>query len=396
MNMVPTISDAARIETSQPHADKPLRIALFSGNYNYVVDGPVLALNRLVRHLETKNHQVLIFAPTIKNPPYKHAGTLISAPSIPIPGRGEYRATLGMSQNIRDRLNRFKPDLIHVAAPDLLGHGVLKYARKHGIPAVASYHTRFDTYPRYYNMPWLEGAVTRSLRRFYAKCEHVYAPSQSMIDELKVAGIGRDLRLWTRGVDQELFNPQKRDAAWRQSIGFNNNDNVVAFVGRLVLEKGLDVFAKSLAQTPGAKALIVGDGPERAHFESMMPNAVFIGYQADDALARAYASADIFFNPSVTETFGNVTLEAMASGLPSVCANAAGSASLIKNGETGLLCEPSVDEFAKALTILVTDKPTRKRMAENARAASYDFSWEEVLNALIGNYRIAIDQFDGY
>ena len=175
---------------------RKLRIALFSGNYNYVVDGPVKALNTLVGFLEKEGHEVLVFAPTIKKPPFEHTGTLISAPSIAIPGRGEYRLALGMSSNIRKRLDAFKPDLVHLAAPDLLGYAALRYAGKNSIPAVASFHTRFDTYPRYYGAKWLEKYLTGYMRRFYARCEHVYPPSQSMAAELREDGIGRDIRLW--------------------------------------------------------------------------------------------------------------------------------------------------------------------------------------------------------
>ena len=140
------------------------------------------------------------------------------------------------------------------------------------------------------------------------------APSQSMMEELREDGIGRDIRMWTRGVDSALFNPEKRDLAWRRSLGFADNDIVVAFVGRLVLEKGIDVFVDTLLRTPHVKALVVGEGPERERFENKLKDGRFTGYLDGKALARAYASADIFFNPSITETFGNVTLEAMASG----------------------------------------------------------------------------------
>lgn len=383
------------LHLARPAPARPLRVALFSGNYNYVVDGPVRALNRLVAHLEATGHSALIFAPTEKKEPaFKHAGELVSVPSVPLPaGRGEYRLGLGLNADLRRRLDAFAPTIVHLAAPDWLGLAALNYARKRNIPAVASFHTRFDTYPRYYGMAWLEKHVTSYMRYFYARCERVYAPSQSMVDELERDRIGRDVRLWARGVDQSLFNPARRDCRWRRAQGFADNDVVVAFVGRIVLEKGIGVFAEAVkaasAANPKIKALVVGDGPERKRFEGVLPAGVFTGYLEGEALGRAYASADIFFNPSITETFGNVTLEAMASGVPSVCAAASGSRSLVENGVTGLLVEDarSEREFADALNALAADPALRRRMGEAARSKAAYFDWQSILDRLIADYQ---------
>ena len=370
--------------------DPVLRIALFSGNYNYVMDGPVRALNTLVGYLEDEGHEVLVFAPTVKEPAFEHTGTLISAPSVAVPGRSEYRFSLGLSKSIRERLDRFKPDLIHLSAPDLLGRGALGYARKNGVPAVASFHTRFDTYPRYYGARWLEKYLTRYMRHFYAQCEHVYPPSPSMADELREEGIGRDIRIWARGVDSNLFHPNKRDLEWRRSLGFNDDDIVASFVGRVVLEKGIDVFAESIARIPNMKALIVGEGPERERFQQKLPQAKFTGYLKGENLAKAYASADLFFNPSITETFGNVTLEAMACGSPPICAKAAGSASIVEHEVTGLLAAPNIDGFVQALERLAHDAQTREALGRAARQKSLEYSWRAILGELVDHYREAI------
>ncbi len=372
----------------------PLRVALFSGNYNYVMDGPVRALNMLVGQLEARGHAVLVFAPTTKHPAVKHKGELVPIPSVALPGsRSEYRLGLGLGAAARARLDAFAPTIVHLAAPDWLGLAALNHAQKRGIPAVASFHTRFDTYPRYYGMAWLERHVTRYLRYFYGRCARVYAPSQSMVDELNRDRIGRDIRLWARGVDQDLFNPERRDLVWRRGLGIADAETVVAYVGRLVLEKGIDVFAEALqkahAANPSIRGLVVGDGPERKRFEELLPDGVFTGYLEGEALARAYASADIFFNPSMTETFGNVTLEAMASGLPSVCASASGSRSLIDDGETGILVADAQDAagFAQALATLAADPMLRRRMAPKARARSAAFRWDAILDRLIADYQ---------
>ncbi|MEZ5894293.1 MAG: glycosyltransferase family 1 protein, partial [Parvularculaceae bacterium] len=375
-------------------AGAPLRVALFSGNYNYVMDGPVRALNRLVAHLEMRGHQALVFAPTTRTPAFKHSGELVSIPSIALPGsRSEYRLGLGISASARRRLDRFAPTIIHVAAPDWLGYSALNYARKNGVPAVASFHTRFDTYPRYYGMAWLESHITNYMRRFYGRCERIYAPSPSMVEELKRDRIGRDIGLWARGVDQSLFNPARRDLAWRRGLGVQDGDILVAFVGRVVLEKGIDIFAdavkRAAAVNPNIRALVVGDGPERRNFESLLPTGAFTGYLQGEDLARAYASADIFFNPSVTETFGNVTLEAMASGLPSICAAASGSKSLVDHGETGLLVADArnAENFAAAIVELAGDPERRVGMGAAARSSASVFDWDAILDGLIGEYQ---------
>ncbi len=388
--------------TSSDHPGRdgaPLRVALFSGNYNYVVDGPVKALNKLVAHLEARGHDVLVFAPTIKDPPFKHSGELISIPSMALPGaRSEYRLGFGIIGEAHRRLKAFRPNLVHISAPDLAGFQALKYAERHGITPVASFHTRFDTYPRYYGAAWFEKYLTAYMRNLYGRCAHVYAPSESMRQELLRDGIGKDVRIWTRGVDADLFNPDRRDLDWRRALGLADDDVVVAFVGRVVLEKGIDVFAEAVAAATARnakiRALVVGEGPERARFEKLLPTGVFTGYQADADLARAYASADIFFNPSITETFGNVTLEAMASGLPTVAAAAAGSLSLVGEGETGRLVDPATgaDGFAPALEALAAAPRLRGEMGAAARTRSLEFEWSSVLDDLIENYRAAMSR----
>lgn len=380
--------------------DEPLRVALFSGNYNYVMDGPVRALNKLVAHLEERGHEVLVFAPTVKEPAFDHAGTLISVPSVALPGsRSEYRLGFGARGKARKALDAFAPNLIHIAAPDITGYTALRYAMKNAIPAVASFHTRFDTYPRYYGARWTEKYLTNYMRWFYGRCVHVYPPSQSMADELARDGIGKDIRLWTRGVEADLFSPAKRDMAWRRGAGIADDEIAVAFVGRLVLEKGIDTFAQAVAKAresnPKIRAIIVGDGPERTHFQKHAPWGHFTGYQQGEGLARAYASADIFFNPSITETFGNVTLEAMACGLPCVCASASGSLSLVSDNITGLLCDPGTgaEGFADALVTLAGDATSRTSMGQAARSRSLDFDWAIILDSLIDHYKQAMADF---
>jgi phosphatidylinositol alpha 1,6-mannosyltransferase len=375
---------------------KTLRVALFAGNYDYIMDGPARALNRLVDFLERQNIAVMVFAPTARTPALEHKGTLISVPSIPIPMRSEYRLGLGITPSIKARLEAFKPTLFHLAAPDLLSSSAIRLARKWDIPVVSSFHTRFDTYARFYGYGFglLEKPINRYLHKFYSQCAHVYVPSESMADELRLENLDTELRIWSRGVDCERFNPARRDLEWRRSIGFDDDDVVLSFTGRIVLEKGLDFFVEVInalqQQKTAHKVLIVGEGPERAHMQERLPNAHFTGHLSDEPLARAYASADIFFNPSISETFGNVTLEAMASGLPSVCADATGSRSLVQHDTTGYLA-PFGDRqaFVRYLTKLIQSKDLRAKQSDAAIKAAHQFDWDTILAGLVSNYRDA-------
>jgi len=376
-----------------------MNVALFSGNYCYTVDGPALALNRLVPFLERNGHNVLVFSPTSRTPAFEPAGTLVSTPSLPLPGRSEYRLSLGLTPRLRARLEAFQPDVFHLATPDPLGLHALRLAKKWGVPAIASFHTRFDVYPRYYGLTILEKYLTNYMRWFYRQCSQVYVPSRSMEDVLRTQGFGDDIRIWSRGVDASLFRPGRRDKSWRRSIGIEDDEVVVVFVGRLVMEKGLEFLASAMELAEGMgvhyRCVVVGEGPAREWFASRVPQAHFTGFLRGEELARVYASSDIFVNPSETETFGNVTLEAMASGLPAVCVDAIGSRSLVRHAVTGFLATPGdATEFARLLSLLVRDDVIRRRFGTAGVVASRAYDWEVMMAGLVDGYRGAIREMN--
>ena len=378
----------ASVATAQPVLK---RIALFTGAYNHIADGVSLTLNRLVAYLERQGVAVQIFAPTVEEPPVDHAGTLIPVPSVALPGRPEYRFSTRISRSVRDALRAFRPTLFHIATPDLLGYRALRLAQSWNVPVVASYHTHFSSYLKYYNMDMLEGFVWKYLRWFYAQCEAVYVPSHSMADVLREHGIVDGLRLWGRGVDTERFSPVQRSAAWRRSLGVSDDEVLVTFISRLVWEKRLDVFADVVAELQQrglpVRSLVVGDGPARDELAERMPGTIFTGHLGGDALARAYASSDIFVFPSDTETFGNVTLEAMASGVPTVCADATGSASLVEHGTTGYLAPPGdVATFVEHVAQLVENPVVRHEMGCAALARAQEYEWDAILGRIDGYY----------
>jgi phosphatidylinositol alpha 1,6-mannosyltransferase len=382
-----------------PNPGRAKRVALFTGAYNHIADGVSLTLNRLVRHLETEeNVEVLVFAPTIDDPSVDHAGTLVPVPSISAPGRSEYRLSLGITPSVRRRLEDFSPDLFHIATPDLLGYHALRTAQSWGVPVVATYHTHFASYLRYYYLSWLEPLLWAYLRHFYRQCVHTYVPSTAMAEILREHGITEGLHLWQRGVELDRFTPERRSDAWRKQRGLDGAP-VVAYVSRLVWEKAPDMFAEVIRRLEAEgiphHSLIVGDGPARADLEEQLPNTVFTGYLEGTELATAYASADVFLFPSDTETFGNVTLEAMASGLPAVCARAVGSRDLVVDGETGYLCPPDdVDAFTQAVRHLITNHDARSDMSRAAIKRANEFRWEAILSKMDGLYEEALGDWE--
>ena len=372
---------------------QPLRVALFTGNYNYTRDGATQALTRLVGHLrEIEGARVRIYAPTAPEAPAAH--DLVAIPSISLPGRPEYRLALGLPPAARQDLEAFAPDIVHLSTPDLLGFQAQKLARQRGTPVVASLHTRFETYLAYYGLGWLEPVVEQSLLSFYQRCDYVLAPTAAMAATLADQGIQPDrARVWGRGVDRGLFDPARRDLDWRRAQGLADDEVVVLFFGRVVLEKGLNLFADVVDRLGGARvrALVVGEGPARPWLMNRLPGAVFTGFLGGADLARAVASADVLLNPSTTEAFGNVNLEAMASGLAVVCADLPNSRALLSHGATGLLCAPAdVETYAAAVSRLADQPSLRAGLGRDARAASARHDWHAELSSVVKAYRDAL------
>lgn len=368
-----------------------LRVALFTGNYNYVRDGANQALNRLVGYLLSLGAAVRVYSPTIDEPAFPPTGDLVSIPSLPVPGRGEYRFPLMIPPSIKRDISRFAPNIIHVASPEILGHRAVSLALHRNLPVVASVHTRFETYFRYYGLAFLEPVVEALLRRFYRRCDAIFAPSESMAQLLRDQRMSYDVGIWSRGIDRTIFRPDRRSLEWRRSLGIDDDDVVIGFVGRLVMEKGLDVFADTVDQLERKqvrhKVLVVGQGPAREWFEKRLPKAVFAGFQAGEDLGRAVASMDMLFNPSVTETFGNVTLEAMAAGLPVVAARATGSESLIDDAVTGRLIQPGrTQAFADALRQFCEDGELRQKIGLAGLQSSARYGWDQVNQELVDAY----------
>lgn len=371
-----------------------LRVALFSGNYNYVRDGANQALNLLVGHLLERGVQARVYSPTTDTPAFPPTGDLVSVPSLPMPGgRDEYRLARGLPKKVRADLEAFAPNMIHVSAPDILGHRAISWARRNGIASVASLHTRFETYPRYYGIGFLEGPMIRLLTRFYNRVDAVLTTGPMLTEMLAEWGVERPMRVWSRGVYHERFNPGRRSNEWRRGLGIQDDEVAVGFLGRLVLEKGLDIFAEVIADLRARgvrhRVLVIGKGPARDWFAERVPEAVFAGFQAGDDLGRATASMDVFFNPSITESFGNVTLEAMAAGVAVVAARATGPVGLVAENVSGLLIEPgkgAAKRYADAIQYYCENDEARRAAGAAGHRIAQAYDWDSINQKVLDTY----------
>lgn len=372
-----------------------LRVALFSGNYNYVRDGANQALNRLVEYLLRQGVKVRVYSPTVKNPAFPATGDLVDIPAIPIPGRSEYRLPISLAARVRRDLRQFNPNVVHISSPDFVSHRAVTWARRNKIAVVASVHTRFDTYLAYYHLQALEPLARGIMRRIYRRCEVVMAPAESVAAVLRAQRMNRDITIWGRGVDREQFNPERRDMAWRRSQGIGDDEMVIAFLGRVVMEKGLDVFADAvhMFEPLGLKhrVLVIGEGPARPWLQRELPQAIFVGQLTGIDLARAVASSDVLLNPSITEAFGNVTLESMACALPVLAAEATGATNLVRTGITGTLVDGgSAEEFADALAAYARDPELRRHHGQGGLEVAKTMDWDSINSAVIRAYKHAI------
>lgn len=384
-----------RLNTLQG-AHRAPRIALFSGNYNYTLDGASRTLNRLVDHLQTQvGAEVRVYSPTAPQPAFPPVGDLVSVPSVALPGRFDYRLALGLPPRVQRDVEAFRPDLMHLSAPDLLGAAARRLARNLEIPVVASLHTLFDSYLAYYGLAPLAPFVRRRLLSFYSACDFVLAPTEAIAEDLRIHCAPARVRVWSRGIDPKLFNPGRRSDAWRRAHGLDSGRPVIVFLGRIVMEKGLAVFVEAIrqleAQARAPQVLVIGDGPARPWFEARLPGGVFTGILAGRELATALASGDILFNPSRTETFGNVNLEAMASGLALVCADVANTRALLLDDSSAMLC-PAGDAaaYCDALGVLICSESRRIQLARSAQALSAAYSWPDTLDAVVRVYDEAL------
>jgi|AntAceMinimDraft_18_1070375.scaffolds.fasta_scaffold23390_1 glycosyltransferase involved in cell wall biosynthesis len=316
---------------------------------------------------------------------------IIEVPSIIFPLYKAYRISLPGISKFKKQLDEFQPDLIHVHSPDTIAWSALRYAKKRNVPILATHHTNFCKYLSYYHLGFLRPLVWFSLRKLYRQMKITTTPSEVIAEELIDHGMSNAISLpW--GVDFEKFNDSFRSEKLRNQILKQGKKFIILCVCRLTWEKDLRTLSKAYNLLKQKRKdfvmVIAGDGPARKELESLMPGAIFFGHVEGIKFSQIYASSDIFAFPSTTETFGNVTIEAMASGLVPVVANAGGSKSLVKDNDNGFLTKPrDYQDFEKKINILLDDDGLRQRMRKNALRFSKDFTWEKVFDKLLKIYK---------
>ncbi|NIJ54509.1 glycosyltransferase family 4 protein [Dyadobacter arcticus] len=315
----------------------------------------------------------------------------IKLPTLPIPLNPKYKLAIPSfsTEELLRKLDGFAPDVIHIATPSLLGHFGLKYARSRHIPVISIYHTHFISYISYYfkYFPFLIRPVRNYLRKtqneFYGYCQKIYIPSVTLARELIESGMPKEnIKIWQRGIDTTLFSPNKKNEVYiRQLTG--NDRPVILFASRLVWEKNLEtliaIYAKLKEKGIQYNWVVAGDGSARKECERRMPDAIFLGQLDHGSLSVLYASASLFIFPSISETFGNVVLEAMASGLVPVIADGGGSKDMITNGFNGYKCKADdPDAFVEKIAVILEDEALRLTLRKNALEYIKAFDWEEL------------------
>lgn len=371
-----------------------MRIALLTETFLPKFDGVVKSLCHLLDHLEDLGHESLLLAPE-GSPPQYAATPIVQMKSQRLSFYPEFRLVLPI-QDIAPALDTFSPELIHLVSPFSLGYLGVKYAQRKGIPLVASYQTDLPGYMKQWGVGFLSPSVEKYLYWLHEQAQLNLAPSRVTQKELIDKGYP-NVKLWTRGIDTQLYNPNKYDSAMRDFLSDGDPYSpLLLYVGRLSREKRVEMLRPVMDAIPKARLVIVGDGPYRSHLEDTFnkTNTHFAGYLFGEELARAYASADIFVFTGANETFGNVVLEAMASGLPVIAPRSGGVMDMVLPYETGLLYD--VDDQAglnNSVQQLIVSRGLRKQMSSAAEQLATRFSWEEILNQLIQDYETVIDSY---
>lgn len=373
----------------------PLKLTLVSETYMPQINGVSRTLERLVEHCLQCGDHLQLLVPHYRDRVEDSAGVVRHAwRGVRLPFYREVCLPLAVTSLVRRQLRRFGPDLVHVATEGPLGLAALKACRQLGLPVVSSYHTNFPNYLASYRLGRLEPLAWRYLRWFHNATSTTLCPTPTIRDMLAERGFER-VKVWGRGVDTRMFDVSRREEAVRRELGIGAREVVAVYVGRLAAEKNLELLMEAWRQrSPGGpdRLLLVGDGPLRSLLERRaQPDVIFAGYRQGEDLARCYAAGDFFVFPSLTDTFGNVMLEAMASGLPVIGFDVAGPRDVIRHGQTGLIVEErNAAALALAMGQLAGMARQRAHMGRAARKFAETQSWQQILEQIRDQYRVVM------
>ncbi len=374
-----------------PLSRPSLRVAVVTETYPPEVNGVALTVQQLVLRLQARHHAIQLVRPRqplVEAAADSEALDEVLGRGLPIPRYPQLRLGLPMKRALVSHWTQRRPDLVHVATEGPLGWSALQAARKLKLPVSTDFRTNFHAYSRHYGVGWLRQPIAAYLRKFHNLAHCTMVPTPELQRELSAMGFER-LLVVARGVDTERFSPAKRSEGLRASWGVAPEQPVLLSVGRLAAEKNLDVLvrcARAMRQVcPELKLVVVGDGPERAALQQACPDALLVGSLSGEALAQHYASADLFLFPSLTETYGNVTPEALASGLALLAFDYAAAAELVRHGDNGLLAPfGDADAFVRRATDLAANPALAQHLRERARSTTLAQDWSQIVSQVEG------------
>ena len=370
-----------------------LRVAMVTESYPPEVNGVANSVARIVDGLRARDHTVQLVRPRQSHETMadgRGAIDEIRTTGMQIPLYGQLRMGLPAKKRLCQAWTLQRPDIVHIATEGLLGWSALQAARALELPVCSDFRTNFHAYSQFYRLGWLRRPIMGYLRHFHNHCHSTMVPTEALQQQLAASGL-RSLSVVARGVDTRLFTPARRSAALRQQWGVGEDGLIVLHVGRLAPEKNLGVVMRAFDSIrnirPHARLVMVGDGPSRATMQARHPQVIFTGFRVGEDLAMHYASSDMFLFPSLTETYGNVTPEAMASGLAMVAFDDAAAGQLIHHGIDGLLArKPDVADFVLCATDLSANRHWRQAMGTAARVRVVDLGWDAIVDRIEGVY----------
>ncbi len=362
------------------------------------VNGVAMTLGRIVEGLLRRGHAVQVIRPrqSRENTTFREGLDEVLSKGLPLPSYGELRFGLPAKNRLAKLWAEKRPDIVHVVTEGPLGWSAVAAARKLQLPITSSFHTNFHSYSQHYGMGLLKKPIETYLRKLHNRTQATMVPTRAMQQDLQARGYG-NVTLLSRGVATEQFSPSKRSLSLRQSWGVAPDDLVILLVGRLAKEKNVSLVVSAFhairARLPNAKLVFVGDGPLRKPLEESCPEAIFAGVRKGEDLAAHYASADLFLFPSLTETFGNVVPEALASGLAVLSYASAAAKELIVTGQNGVLV-PAGDElaFVNASVELALDAPRIARMRAASAASIAHLGWEAIYDTFVDTLNAVLER----
>ncbi|WP_019180590.1 glycosyltransferase [Microbacterium yannicii] len=364
-----------------------MRVALLAESFLPHMNGVTGSVLHVLRHLAAEGHETLVIAPRAGEITADlHGARTELLRSVPLPSYPDVRVVFARAARLSAILREFRPDVVHLASPFVLGWQGLAAADALRVPAVAVYQTDVAAYAEKYGMPQASALVGRHVARLHRRATLTLAPSSASERQLELLGVDR-LRRWGRGVDSERFAPHRRDELWRARVA--PGETIVGYVGRLAPEKQVEDLA-ALGGIPGTRLVVVGDGPARPALERSLPGAHFTGHLGGTDLARTLASFDVFVHPGESETFGQTIQEALASGVPVVATGTGGPVDLVRSSVDGWLYRPGdLRDLRARVTDLAGDDGKRRAFAAAARESVRERTWDALCRRLVEHYQEA-------